>query len=89
MTYQKPRNTEELSKVIAELESESIFLKEDIENSAAQLMNNLKPINILKNVLQPVSNGFIGKWAGKLLPGFKKLLHRPAEGKKPVLISRY
>jgi hypothetical protein len=87
--YQKPTNVEELEKVIAELELESISLKEDIEISAALLMHNLKPVNILKNVLQPVSNGFIGKWAGKLLLGYKKLLHKPVESKKPLLISRY
>ena len=87
--YQKPRNVEELSKLIAELELESISLKEDIEYSAALFMNNLKPINILKSVLQPVSNGFIGKWAGKLVLGYKKLLHKPIDTKKPLLISRY
>jgi hypothetical protein len=87
--YQKPRNVEELQKVIADLEWESISQIEDIEKSAALFMNNLKPINILKNVLQPVSNGFIGKWAGKVLLGYKKLLHRPVDVKKPVLISKY
>lgn len=87
--YQKPRNVEELQKVIADLEWDAISQKEDIEQSAALFMNNLKPINILKNVLQPVSNGFIGKWAGKILLGYKKLLHRPADVKKPLLISRY
>ena len=87
--YQKPGNAEELQKLIADLEWESISQKEDIERSAAMLMNNLKPINILKNVLQPVSSGFIGKWAGKVLLGYKKLLHRPAEVKKPLLISKY
>jgi hypothetical protein len=87
--YQKPTNVEELEKLIADLELESISQKEDIETSAALFMNNLKPINILKNVLQPVSNGFIGKWAGKLLLGYKKLLHKPIDTKKPLLISRY
>ena len=85
--YQKPTNVEELEKVIAELELESISLKEDIELSAALVMHNLKPVNILKNVLQPVSNGMIGKWAGKLLLGYKKLLHKPTDTKKPLLIS--
>ena len=80
---------EELEKVIADLEWESISQKEDIEKSAALLMNNLKPINILKNALQPVSNGFIGKWAGKVLLGYKKLSHRRAEVIKPILISKY
>ncbi|HET7001302.1 MAG TPA: hypothetical protein VFI33_08340 [Puia sp.] len=89
MVYQKPGNVEELQKVIADLEWESISQKEDIENSAALLMNNLKPINILKHVLQPVSNGFIGKLAGKVAVGYKKLLHRPPDAKKPVLISKY
>ena len=87
MMYKKPTNVEELEKVIAELEEESIFLKEDIETSAAHFMNNLKPINILKSVLQPVSNGVIGKWAGKLVLGYKKLLHKPIEAKKPLLLS--
>jgi hypothetical protein len=89
MEYQKPGNVEELQKVIADLEWESISQKEDIENSAALLMNNLKPINILKHVLQPVSNGFIGKWAGKVLLGYKKLTHRRAEEVKTVMISKY
>jgi len=89
MMYQKPTNVEELERVIAELELESISQKEEIENTAALFMTNLKPINILKNVLQPVSNGFIGKWAGKLLLGYKKLLHKPIDTKKPLLISRY
>jgi hypothetical protein len=89
MVYQKPGNVEELQKVIADLEWESITQKEDMEASASQLMNNLKPINILKNVLQPFSNGFIGKWTGKVLLGYKKLLHRPVEAKKPILISKY
>ena len=87
--YQKPGNVEELQKVIADLEWESIRQKEDIENSAALFMHNLKPINIIKNILQPVSNGFIGKWAGKVLLGYKRLLHRPEEAKKPFLISKY
>jgi hypothetical protein len=85
--YQKPTNVEELATVIAELELESISLKEDIETSAALLMNNLKPINLLKNFLQPVSNGVIGKWAGKILLGYKKLLHKPIDVKKPLLLS--
>jgi hypothetical protein len=87
MMYQKPTNVEELEKIIAKLEEESIFLKEDIETSAALFMNNLKPINILKSVLQPVSNGVIGKWAGKLALGYKKLLHKPTDAKKPLLLS--
>jgi len=87
--YQKPGNAEELQKVIADLERESISQKEDMESSAALFINSLKPINILKNVLQPVSNGFIGKWAGKVLVGYKKLSHKPAEVKKPLLISKY
>ena len=87
LMYQKPTNVKELEKVIADLELEAKFRKEDIENSAAHLMNNLKPINILKNVLQPVSNGVIGKWAGKVLLGYKKLVHRSADVKKPLLIS--
>jgi hypothetical protein len=85
--YQKPTNVEELTKVIAELELESISQKEDIDYTAALLMHNLKPINILKSVLQPVSNGVIGKWAGKLLLGYKKLLHKPIDVKKPLLLS--
>jgi hypothetical protein len=85
--YQKPTNVEELARVIAELELESISQKEDIDYTAALLMHNLKPINILKNVLQPVSNGVIGKWAGKLLLGYKKLLHKPIDVKKPLLLS--
>jgi hypothetical protein len=85
--YQKPRNVEELEKLIADLELESKFQKEEIEDTAAIFMNNLKPINILKNVLQPVSNGFIGKWAGKLALGYKKLLHKPVDVKKPLLLS--
>ena len=89
MTYQKPTNVEELHKVIEELELESKFLKEEMEDDAALFMSNLKPINILKNVLQPVSNGVIGKWAGKLMLGYKKLLHKPVDTKKPLLISRY
>jgi hypothetical protein len=87
--YQKPGNVKELQEVIADLEWESKRQKEDIENSAALFMNNLKPINILKNILQPVSNGIIGKWAGKILLGYKKLLHRPEDTKKPFLISKY
>ena len=87
--YQKPTNTRELAEAIADLELHLIAQKEDIEYTAALLMHNLKPINILKNVLQPVSNGFIGKWAGKLLVGYKKLLHKPDDTKKPVLLSRY
>jgi len=85
--YQKPRNVEELEKLIADLELESKFQKEEIEDTAAIFMNNLKPINILKNVLQPVSNGVIGKWAGKLALGYKKLLHKPVDVKKPLLLS--
>ncbi len=85
--YQKPTNVEELEKLIAELELDSISLKEDIEISAALFMHDLKPINILKSALQPVSNGVIGKWAGKLLLGYKKLLHKPIDTKKPFLIS--
>jgi hemerythrin superfamily protein len=87
--YKKPENVEELHKVIADLEWESICQKEDIEKSAALLVDNLKPINILKNALQPVSDSMIGKWAGKLLLGYKKLLHRSTEEKKPMLISKY
>jgi hypothetical protein len=85
--YQKPTNVDELKKVIAELELESMSQKEEIEYNAALFMNNLKPINILKNVLQPVSNGVIGKWAGKLALGYKKLLHKPVDVKKPLLLS--
>jgi hypothetical protein len=87
--YQKPRNAKELAEVIADLELESISRKEDIEKSAALFMNNLKPINLLKSALQPVSNGVVGKWAGKVLLGYKKLLHRSPDVKKPLLISRY
>lgn len=87
--YQKPTNVEELEKVIADLELESISQKEDIEKSAALLMNNLKPINILKHALQPVSNSVIGKWADKVLLGYKKLTHRRAEVIEPILISKY
>jgi hypothetical protein len=89
MMYQTPGNVEELQKLIADLEWESISQKEEIGKSAALFMHNLKPINILKNALQPVSNGFIGKWAGKLLLGYKKLTHRRAEVIKPVMISKY
>jgi|GEM_PF-5644222 len=87
--YQKPENVEELQKVIADLEREMTYQKADIERSAALFMNNLKPINILKNFLQPLSNGFIGKWAGKALLTYKNLLHRPVDAKKPFLISKY
>jgi hypothetical protein len=89
MMYQKPGNTEELQNLIADLEWEAISQKEEIEKSAALFMDNLKPINILKHVLQPVSNGFLGKWAGKILLGYKKLTHRRAEVIKPILISKY
>ena len=87
--YQKPRNTEELAKVIADLERESKLRKEDIEYSAALFVNHLKPINLLKSALQPVANSVVGKWVGKLLTGSKKLLHRTPDVKKPLLISRY
>ena len=89
MMYQKPTNARELEKVIADLELELKYQKEEIEDNAALFMSNLKPINILKNVLQPVFNGFVGKWAGKLVLGYKKLLHKPIEIKKPLQISRY
>ena len=87
MIYQKPTNARELAEVIADLELELKFQKKEIEDTAALFMHNLKPINILKSVLQPVSNGFVGKWAGKLVLGYKKLLHKPVETKKPLLIS--
>jgi hypothetical protein len=53
MTYQKPAMLRNWKKVIAELEEESIFLKEDIETSAALFMHNLKPINILRVFCSP------------------------------------
>ena len=90
MKYQKPVNAEELKKLIEDLEWESISQKEEIGRSAALFMHNLKPINILKHVFQPVSNGFVGKWAGKILLGYKKLVHQRAEVvQKPMLISKY
>ena len=89
MMYQKPTNARELAEVIADLELESKFQKEEIEETAALFMHNLKPINILKHALQPVSNGVIGKWAGKLLLGYKKLTHQRAEAVKPILISKH
>ncbi len=87
--YQKPENVEELQKIIADLEWESISQKEEIEKSAALFMNNLKPINILKQALQPVSNSVVGKWADKIFLGYKKLTHRRAEVVKPIMISKY
>lgn len=87
--YQKPENVEELQKLIADLEGESISQKEEIEKSAALFMNNLKPINILKHALQPVSNSVMGKWADKILLGYRKLTHRRAEVVKPIMISKY
>jgi len=80
---------EELQKLIADLEGESISQKEEIEKSAALFMNNLKPINILKHALQPVSNSVMGKWADKILLGYRKLTHRRAEVVKPIMISKY
>ncbi len=87
--YQKPENVEELQKIIADLEWKLISQKEEIEHSAALFMHNLKPINIIKHALEPVSNSVVGKWAGKLLLGYKKLTHRRAEVIEPVMISRY
>jgi len=89
LMYQKPRNAEELAKVIADLELKAISQVEDIEISAALFKIQMKPINLLKSFLQPVSNGFIGKWAGKALLGYKKLLHRSPDVKKPLVISKY
>ena len=85
--YQKPTNVEELEKVIAELELESKFLKEEIENTADLFMDNLRPKNLLKSAWQHITQGVLGKLPVKILPGHKKLLPQPMNGKKPILLS--
>jgi len=75
--HRTPKNAEELTRRIAELELESESLKEDIQQSAALLMNDLKPVNIIKNYFRPKPRSLIGKWTGKLLGGYKKVFRRP------------
>ena len=89
MTYQKPTNVEELHRGDCRSGTGIKIPERGNGGLCCPLYDNLKPINILKNALQPVSNGVIGKWAGKLILGYKKLLHKPDDTKKPFLISRY
>jgi hypothetical protein len=85
--YQKPTNVEELEKAIAELELESIFLKEEIENTATLFMDNLRPKNLLKSAWHHITQGVLGKLPVKILPGPKKLLPQPKNEKKTILLS--
>jgi hypothetical protein len=85
--YQKPANVEELEKLISELELKSLSQKEDIEQSSALIMNNLKPKNLLKSAWQHFTQGVLGKVSVKILPGPKKLLPQHMNGKKPILLS--
>jgi hypothetical protein len=87
MLYQKPTNARELEKVIADLELESKFQKEEIEDTAALIMDNLKPKNLLKNAWQHISQGVLHKLPVKIFPGPKKLLPQHMNGKKPILLS--
>jgi hypothetical protein len=85
--YQKPTNVEELENAIAELELESIFLKEEIENTATLFMDNLRPKNLLRSAWQHITQGVLGKLSVKILPGSKKLLPQPKNEKKTILLS--
>jgi len=50
-------------------------------------MDNLRPKNLLKSAWQHITQGVLGKLPVKILPGHKKLLPQPMNGKKPILLS--
>jgi hypothetical protein len=85
--YQQPTNMEELSRVIRDLDMKAASQRQDISDTASRFMVSLKPINLLKNAIQPVTNGPVGKLAGKLLLGYRKLVYRRAHAETPMQIS--
>jgi hypothetical protein len=87
--YQNPKNMEELSKIIQDLEIKAASQKIDIEETASYFMESLKPVNLLKSALQPIIKGPIGKFADKLLLNYRKLVYKRAEPATQYLISNY
>jgi hypothetical protein len=86
--YEKPTNMEELSKVIEDLDIKSTLLKKEIEETASHFVESLKPVNLLKSALQPVTKGPIGKMADKLLLGYRKLVYKRAHAESPDVLKR-
>lgn len=85
--YEKPKTMKELSRAIEDLDIKSAEQKRVIEDTASNFMESLKPINLLKHALQPVTRGPIGKMADKLLLGYRKLTYRRAHAESPSAIK--
>jgi len=71
-----PKNADELTKRIADLELQSEAQKQEIRKSAAVFVEEIKPMNLLKNYFRPKPTSVISKWSGKLLGGYKKVFQR-------------